>query len=149
MILPPAPDLGLLVVRVDYADDEAWSAALAALTAPYEADDFPRMGTTDFPRMGTTLQPVESPDLDGLTVEEVIGLPREDYLSEIAIADAQTMRDQTLLLVDLNEFSEQVGRTFRVIPAEVEPIVANLSIANMDFAEFADNADQDGIFRGF
>jgi len=25
----------------------------------------------------------------------------------------------------------------------------NLSIANMDFSEFADNVDKDGIFRGF
>ena len=25
----------------------------------------------------------------------------------------------------------------------------NLSISNMDFYEFADNADADGIFRGF
>ena len=26
---------------------------------------------------------------------------------------------------------------------------ANLSLANMDLAEFADNIDADGIFRGF
>jgi hypothetical protein len=25
----------------------------------------------------------------------------------------------------------------------------NLSLANMDFHEFADNADPDGVFRGF
>jgi hypothetical protein len=42
-----------------------------------------------------------------------------------------------------------LGRTFRSIPSEVEPIVANLSLANMNFAEFADNADREGIFRGF
>ena len=78
-----------------------------------------------------------------------MGLAREGYVGQIAVADAQTMRDQTVLLVDFNELGEQVGRTFRSIPSEVEPIVANLSLANMDFAEFADNTDPDGIFRGF
>jgi hypothetical protein len=53
------------------------------------------------------------------------------------------------LFVDLNEFNQQVGRTFRSVPQEVEPIVANLSISNMDFFEFADRADADGVFRGF
>jgi hypothetical protein len=84
-----------------------------------------------------------------LTPEELIALAREGYLSQIAVADPQTMRDQTVLFVDFNELNGQVGRTFRSIPPEVEPIVANLSLANMDFAEFADNTNPDGIFCGF
>lgn len=56
------------------------------------------------------------------------------------------MRDQTVLFVDFDEYSNQIGRTFRSIPWEVEPIVANLCLANMDFA---DSADSDGVFRGF
>ena len=59
------------------------------------------------------------------------------------------MRDQTLLFVDFSEQTEQVDRTFRSIPSEVEPIVANLSLANMDFAEFAHSTDPDWVFRGF
>jgi hypothetical protein len=84
--------------------------------------------------MGALVRPVESPALSNLTSEELAALAREDYLSEIAVADAQTMRDQTVLFVDLNELNGQVGHTFRSIPSEVEPIVANLSLANMDFA---------------
>jgi hypothetical protein len=136
-----APDLGLLLVRTDYSDDGAWHSALSAATAVYTMDDFERVGAL--------LQPVESSRLSNLTPEELVALEREDYLSLIAVADAQTMRDQTVLFVDFNELNEQVGRTFRSIPSEVEPIVANLSLANMDFAEFADNTDPDGIFRGF
>ena len=41
------------------------------------------------------------------------------------------------------------GRAFRVIPSEIEGVENNLSLANMDFGEFADSADRDGIFRGF
>ena len=141
VILPMAPDLGLLFVRTDYSDNLAWQAALSAATAVYDMDDFERMGAL--------LRPVESLALSNLTPEELIALAREGYLSQIAVADPQTMRDQTVLFVDFNELNGQVGRTFRSIPPEVEPIVANLSLANMDFAEFAGSTDPDGIFCGF
>ena len=141
VILPTAPDLGLLLVRTDYSDDQAWNAALSAATAVYDTDDFERIGAL--------LRPVESPALSNLTPEELVTLAREGYLSQIAVADAQTMRDQTVLLVDFNERNGQASRTFRWIPHEVEPIVANLSLANMDFAELADKTNPDGIFCGF
>ena len=140
-MLPKAPDLGLLLVRTDYSDDAAWQAALSAATAVHDADDFGRMGAR--------LQPVESPELEHLTPQDLTRLRREDYLGELAVADTRTMQDQTVLFIDLNEFNQQVGRTFRSVPQEVEPIVANLSISNMDFFEFADRADADGVFRGF
>ncbi|WBC08931.1 hypothetical protein [Micromonospora sp. WMMA1947] len=41
------------------------------------------------------------------------------------------------------------GRWFRVLPAEMWSVEDNLSIGNMDFFEFADAADPDGVFRGF
>ena len=41
------------------------------------------------------------------------------------------------------------GREFRAVPAAVQAVENNLSIANMDFAEFAGAVDEDGIFRGF
>ncbi len=141
MILPAAPDLGVLLIRTDYSDDRAWRAALSAATAVYD--------TGDFERTGALLQPVESPALSGLTPEGLVALAREGYVSQVAVADARTMRDQTVLFVDFSELHGQAGRTFRSVPSEVAPIVANLSIANMDFAEFADSTSPDGIFRGF
>jgi hypothetical protein len=54
--------------------------------------------------------------------------------------------DQPILVMDL--YAEP-GRTFRVIPSEMWSVENNLSLANMDFAEFADSTDADGIFRGF
>jgi hypothetical protein len=50
------------------------------------------------------------------------------------------------LVVDL--YSDR-GRKFRAVPSQVNGIQSNLSIANMDWEEFADNVDEDGIFRGF
>ena len=40
-------------------------------------------------------------------------------------------------------------QTFRAIPSTIQSIENNLSIANMDFEEFADAVDDDGVFRGF
>jgi hypothetical protein len=47
------------------------------------------------------------------------------------------------------DLHREPGRTFRVIPSEVWGIENNLWLANMEFAEFADSVDPDGIFRGF
>lgn len=41
------------------------------------------------------------------------------------------------------------GRTFRVIPPLAWAVENNLSISNMDYSEFADMADPEGVFRGF
>ena len=103
-----APDLGLLFVRTDYSDNLAWQAALSAATAVYDMDDFERMGAL--------LRPVESPALSNLTPEELIALAREGYLSQIAVADPQTMRDQTVLFVDFNELNGQVGSYVSIDP---------------------------------
>ncbi len=142
MMLPENKDMAVLLVRTDYSDDAAWQFALTAATAAYE-------NANDFPRYGANFIPVESPELDGLGAAELIGLPRSGYLSLVAVADAQTMRDQTIAFVNLNEYSDDIGRTFRAIPLKAEPIAVNLGLANMDFHEYADSADADGVFRGF
>jgi hypothetical protein len=48
-----------------------------------------------------------------------------------------------------NRQFDEPGRTFRVIPREIWSVENNLSISNMDYHEFADNIDSDGVFRGF
>ena len=123
MRLPAGPINGLLLLRTDYGDDEAWRRALAAATEVYPLDDW---------RLGAVLSPVESQELADHSAEDLAELDKEDYLTAVVVADTRTMVDHTLLLVDLNPFNEQVGQTFRTIPEELEPIVANLALANMD-----------------
>jgi hypothetical protein len=41
------------------------------------------------------------------------------------------------------------SRTFRVVADELWGVAANLDMANMEFEEFADAVDEDGVFRGF
>ena len=43
----------------------------------------------------------------------------------------------------------QYGATLRVVPSEMWSIQNNLTISNMDWEEFADNVDDDGVLRGF
>jgi hypothetical protein len=63
------------------------------------------------------------------------------------LADAVTMTDaeHPLLAVDL---ADEPGRTFRVPAREYTEVSANPCIANLDFADFADSADQtSGTYR--
>ncbi len=64
------------------------------------------------------------------------------------IADQTTISqpDHPVLVVDL---MLEPGRTFRTIPFQVFTIDSNLSIANMDWEDFAVQLDGDGVFRGF
>jgi hypothetical protein len=50
-----------------------------------------------------------------------------------------------VLVVDL--FGEGRGRTFRVIPAAIWAVQNNLVIGNMDWEDFSDSLDPDGVFR--
>lgn len=138
--LPEPPDLMMLLLRTDYSDDAAWARVLAAANARYPEDDW---------RAGNCLEPVQAAELDGIAPQAIVDLPRAEELPAVAVADAQSMRDDTILFLNLDVEDEQLGRTFRAIPSEVEPIVANLNVANMDFRDFADSVGPDGVFRGF
>ena len=64
------------------------------------------------------------------------------------VADRKTISDPDHRLLIIDRFTEP-GREFRAVPSQIQSIENNLSIANMDFTEFADSADDDGVFRGF
>lgn len=132
----PGTDYALLL-RADFADDAAWAALCDAVVEPNED------GCTAF------LACVSDPAYDGVTVEQLVALaPRGGDPSFVFVADRTTFTDpeRPVLVVDLYD---EPGRPFRVIPCEVGGDENNLSIANMDFAEFADHVDADGVFRGF
>ncbi|MBT0992820.1 hypothetical protein KIN34_00750 [Cellulomonas sp. DKR-3] len=78
--------------------------------------------------------------------EDLAGLDRSGDLSYAFVADAQTMVDSTFVVLSLGA---ENGRWFRCTAAAVYAIETNLSVANMDFFEFADSAGEDGVFRGW
>jgi hypothetical protein len=95
------------------------------------------------------LHPVEDAALTDMAPEALASLDRDGYLTAIAVADRQTMRDHTIQARQ----PQRGRRTHRTNlprgPQAMEAIVANPSLADMDFADFADNVDAHGVFRGF
>ncbi|GAA2540593.1 hypothetical protein GCM10010423_43390 [Streptomyces levis] len=137
MSLPQPDDLTSLVLRTDFGDDTAWDAVRAALDA---AGEYPHATYVSEPRFADV-------EVQALLDEEAAA-DEDAQIIHVFLADATTLREpgHPLLAVDL---SDEPGRTFR-LPARWFPDVsANLSIANMDFAEFADATDGSGAFRGF
>ena len=64
----------------------------------------------------------------------------------VADAIALTESERPILCVDL---IDQPGRAFRCIPRQLWGVDNNLSLANIDFDEFATSVDADGVHRGF
>ncbi|WP_411576260.1 DUF6924 domain-containing protein [Streptomyces mutabilis] len=136
-VLLPAPKDLTSTVRTDFGDDAAWVSVQATIDA---ADGSPHATYVSDPRFTDV-------SIQALTDEET-ATEDDDDLTYVFLADTATMTDPSspLLAVDLYD---EPGRTFRV-PARWYPEVsANLSIANMDFADFADAVDGSGTFRGW
>ena len=126
------------VIRTDFSDQEAWEAIGAAILQNTEEG------------FGAHVEFVDDAAYRGATKEQLLDLVPEgdERPFFLMIVDAVTVRspEHPVLVVDL---WREPGREFRAVPAAVQAIENNLSIANIDFAEFADAVDEDGIFRGF
>lgn len=133
--LPQPADLTSLVLRTDFSDNAAWDALKAAI------DSFDASGATY----------VSDPAYAGVGVQEVVeadaAASDDDKLTYLFLADATTMAGEELLLLAVDLFTEP-GRTLRLPPRWYADVSANLTIANADFAEFADATDGSGTFRG-
>ena len=127
-----------LVLRTDFSNQAAWDAICAAIRKPVGFFHF--RANVDF---------MDDEEYSGITREQLLELVPRDYNHTFVIVvdrTATSLSDYPLLVVDLYERS---GREFRAIPSRVQSIENNLSIANMDFEEFAESVDEDGVFRGF
>jgi hypothetical protein len=135
--MKPVPETdNTLLLRTDFSDDAAWERLCAAIQAPVG-------------EFRASVTPASERSFDGASVDEVLErLADETNHSFLFLADrvALTNPEQPVLVVDL---IDRPARTFRVIPSEAWSVENNLSIANMDFEEFADAVDEDGVFRGF
>jgi len=135
--LPDTPEA--LVLRTDFSDDATWRAVCEASSAPSPGDGFL-----------TNLTFVEDRAFEAAAVADLLAAAAaaSQYRTFMFVADGVTMREaeHPVLVIDL---ADQPGRSFRVIPSEMWSVENNLSLANMDFDEFADAVDAAGIFRGF
>jgi hypothetical protein len=128
------------VVRTDFDNVAAWNTICELIRQPVNdaGEDF--YAYVDF---------VDNPIFRNLSEQELLEMVPPRYVHTFLFVVDQTATitpEFPILVIDL---SNEPGRTFRAIPSQVCGIQNNLSISNMDFREFADNVDQDGVFRGF
>jgi hypothetical protein len=149
---------GTPLLRTDFSDDAAWSTVVSEVTRPADLGG----GYDEY-------QPAISP-FDDRFFEGATGASLAEIWSShameggyVLLADARSSaeaadgRDVTVEYVDLSVEGDEdsellhsyLGRTFRCAAREVAAIEANLSIANLDFSDFADSLDDQGVFRGF
>ena len=127
-----------LVLRTAFSNQIAWETIRAIIQQP-----------VGIFRFRANVEFVDDAEFAGLTKDQLLELIPKDYShSFIVIVDqtAVSLPDHPLLIVDLYERS---GREFRAIPSQIQSVENNLSIANMDFEEFAESIDESGVFRGF
>ncbi|MFI7000514.1 DUF6924 domain-containing protein [Nocardia sp. NPDC050175] len=123
-----------LLIRTDFSDHEGWEALRTAVTTPNE-DDFL-----------ANLHLVDDPAYRDVSAEQLAVLLAPHSLLIVADKLAITSPEQPLLGIYR---SEEGTEQLRVIAEELWSIENNISLANMDWDEFAGAADDDGIFRGF
>ncbi len=125
-----------LVLRTDFSDDRAWAEVCDQIQRP-SPDDF-----------RANVDCVSDRAFEGLKSGEVPELLRPaSRHTFVFLVDTRTITDpeHPVVVVDLYD---EPGQSFRVIPSEMWGVENNLSLANMDFHEFAEAADRDGVFRG-
>jgi hypothetical protein len=135
------PTAAAPVLRTHFVDDALWERLKAEIASPTE-EGF--LATVEF---------VDDRRFDGMGEGDVIdGLPGSypgTYPHPVLfVVDAVTAGspDHPILVIDAHD---QPKPPFRSTPRGIQSIENNLSIANMDFEEFAAAVDLDGIFRGF
>lgn len=125
-----------LVLRTDFSDESEWKSLCKALQDP--GDEF-----------SPSLDFVSDPTFDGLAADALRSLvsgSSPHTFAFIVDSAALTRSGNPVLMVDLQD---KPGRTFRAIVSALGDVANNLSIANMDFDEFAKAVDKEGVFRGF
>lgn len=146
-----------LLIRTDFSNDEAWQKIRTAASQP--GPDFQEaMGLMSEVRevagapldeIETNLHIVDDRDYAGTTPEQLLEALDDDahqILMIVVDAAAISDPDHPVLIVDLGQ---EPGRTFRALPSCVFEIESNLSIGNMDWEEFVNGVDDNGVYRGF
>ncbi|HWU56096.1 MAG TPA: hypothetical protein VN175_11390 [Rhizomicrobium sp.] len=131
--LLPTADAPL--VRTDFSDQSAWSQLLVVVRMPSE-DGFLANITV-----------VDDPAFQDADPRALAGGKNVLCHAVLFVADAMTFahNDKPILCIA----PPQPQHTFRVIPSQLWSVENNLSLANMDWEDFAGAVDADGIFRGF
>lgn len=155
--LPTTADLDefhALVIRTDFGNEQSWRAVTAELLQPWGDGNYEPL-----------VHFIDDSAWAGASVDDVLeAASANQELSVVFVADSVPMSSAhhgllavtTIPAEEYENFEEyegirEFGREFRTAPARAHDIQANLSIANMDFEEYAAAAHEDPekVFRSF
>jgi hypothetical protein len=126
-----------LLVRTSFADEKAWLDARSVVLSENEDGFRAYVEVVDDPAW-------ENADWEQL--REAV-LAAENHAAVLFVVDHDALEsDYPILVVDLDEALRQ---PFRCVARELWGVDNNLNLANMDWEDFAENADTDRVFRGF
>lgn len=126
------------VLRTDFSDQTAWEKIRREIQKPVGIFRF--VAYVDF---------IDDMQYADLTGDQLLTLLPANYNpSFIIVVDHAAMSnpEHPLLVIDLFDDAHQ---EFRALPSQIQSIENNLSIGNMDFEDFTNALDGDGVFRGF
>ncbi|MBP1859812.1 DUF6924 domain-containing protein [Rhizobium herbae] len=124
------------LIRTDFVNDEAWRRVVDAASAA---------STDGFRAKLYVLDDRSFSNADPAALAEAANTSSDHVL--LIIADSSTMNNAEMPLLCVDTIPP--GGQFRVIPEHLWGVENNVSLANMDFSEFAAALDRDGVFRGF
>lgn len=125
-----------LLIRSDFSDEAAWQRIIEAVSVPSPQGFLANLQLLSDPSF-------ERADAEALAQEA--DSDTEHVL--LVVADKRTMSDIEMPLLCIDPIPPRAQ--FRCIPAELWGVENNVSLANMDFGEFAAAVEADGVFRGF
>jgi hypothetical protein len=130
------------VVRADFSDEDVWARLKDEIVSP-TAEGW--MANVEFVEDDTLVGLDEVAIADGYPW----AYPHRYRHPVLFVVDhvAVSQPGHPVLVVNLNVRGP--SGPFRALPRQVQAIENNLSLANMDYADFARSVGADGIFRGF
>jgi hypothetical protein len=145
------------VIRTDFSDAVKWATVCDLIAAPQR-----KIGQDFY----AYVQYKDDERFANLEPNDVVHSLPDDYPGFLCfVVDAATLNndDHPVLVIGFSPNSTELEdyqrtpkqtplseiKTFRAVPSAIQSIQNNLSIANMDFEDFADCVDTDGVFRGF
>jgi len=129
------------IVRTDFSDDHAWQTAWRDITTPREYWD-------DDVTLDASL--VARPEFEDWAGEELATLLSAHIggCALLFVVDAVTLAsaEHPVLVLEADPDRER-PRFFRAVPHALVDVSIQLSIANLDWEDFSDHVDPDGILR--
>ncbi|WP_215542664.1 DUF6924 domain-containing protein [Amycolatopsis sp. CA-230715] len=129
------------IVRTDFSDPDAWETTWRDITEPreYWGDEVVLDATM-----------ITDPEFDGWTGEDLVSLLLSlvDDPDLVFVVDtaALTSPEHPVLVLEADP-SHTRPRSFRATPDALVDVETQLSIGNMDWEDFSESVDSDGVLR--